>query len=263
MTFPQPSAAQYTVSGGDFFRLNTPLASPGDMYQSEVSGLAMALGPESDIANVNVAYFDDQAANKMQFAQVSPSRSLVGRIDANNLGTYSPTQQPGKVLIWPADLYDPNYRPRAFNSLTDSITFVTPVLDIIQYFNQQPSLISPRVDKTYEFQNYAITGGTLYIVVPYYGRKYCYVNFTNREPVIGNTFGILGVNFAITQDTTPSTAYHQETVIRAPAVVTTNNSATVRIGAGLTGMFDVLVFSVNAAGPAPLRIVVSDESQGN
>jgi len=260
VAFPQPNSELYTTGGADFFRLKTPLSSPGDMYESLVSGLGMALGPESDIANVNVAYFDAQAPNFMQFTQVSPSRSFVGRLDANNSGRYAPAQRPGRVLIWPSDLYDPNYRPRAFVAPTDQITFISPVLDVIQYFSDPGTLTPSRVDKEYQFQNY-IVSGTLYIVVPYYGRKYCYVNFTNRNTVSPNTFGITGVNYAITDDSSVN-PYHQETVIRAPAAVGAGATVTVRITAGLTGMFDALVFSVNNNGPAPLRIVVSDESQG-
>lgn len=262
MAFPQPSSSEYVASGADFFRLFTPLACPGDMYESEQSGLAMSLGPQSDIANVNIAYFDPQAPNFMQFAQINQARSVVGRIDANNLGKYAPAQRPGRVLIWPGDIYDPNFHPHAFTP-NDTISFVTPVLDVIQYFNSPPGALVPaRVDKVYEFQNYQLGVGTFYMVIPYYGRKYAYINFTNRDQVVPNTFGIIGVNYAITQNIPASLAYHQETVIRAPAAVAANASVTVRVTAGSSGMFDALVFSVTSSGPAPLRIVVSDESQG-
>lgn len=259
MAFPQPDSDLYSLGGADFFRLFTPLASPGDMYESKVSGLGMALGPQSDIANVNVAYFDDQAPNFMQFAQISQSRSFVGRLDANNGAQYAPGNRPGRVLIWPEDLYDPNYRPRSAAG-GDTVQFIAPQLDVIQYFNDPGTIVPSRVDKIYQFQNYILVG-TLFIVIPYYGRKYCYVNFTNRNATDPNTFGIIGVNYAITNDAS-SNPYHQETVLRAAAAVTAGSSVTVRITAGSQGMFDALVFSVNNNGPAPLRIVTSDESQG-
>jgi hypothetical protein len=259
MSFPQPNSEAYVTGGEDCFRLRTALSSPGDMYESLVSGLGMALGPESDIANVNVAYFDAQAPNFMQFTQVSPSRSFVGRIDANNTGKYAPAQRPGRVLIWPGDLYDPNYQPRGFG-VNDAIQFISPVLDVVQYFSTPGTLTPARTDKEYQFQNYLLVG-TLFIVVPYYGRKYCYVQFTNRNSTDPNTFGIRGVNYAITNDGSAN-PYHQETTIRAAAAVAAGASVTVRVTAGSTGMFDALVFSVNNNGPAPLRIVVSDESQG-
>lgn len=259
MSYPQPSSVGYVRAGADFFRLNTPLSSPGDIYESEESGLAMSLGPQSDIANVNVAYFDAQAPNFMQFTQISQSRSFVGRVDANNTGRYAPAQRPGRVLIWSDDLYDPNFRPRAFNPGTDSIQFIAPQIDVLQYFSNPGTLVPARVDKIYQFQNYIVTG-TYYVVVPFYGRKYAYVQFTNRNATDPNTFGIIGVNYSITVN--GANPYHQETAIRAPAAVNAGVSVTVRITAGTNGMFDALVFSVTNDGPAPLRIVTSDESQG-
>ena len=75
MSYPQPSADQYAIKGYQFFRLNTLLTSPGDIYQSQQSGHAFAIGPESDISNVNVAYFDDQVPNFMAQTVISPQRA--------------------------------------------------------------------------------------------------------------------------------------------------------------------------------------------
>ncbi len=171
MSFPQPNSNDYATGGYKFFRLNTLLVSPGDMYESEQSGLALAVGPQSDIANVNVAYFDDQVPDFMQFTQIAPTRAFVGRVDARNEAKYSPAQRPGRIFLWSDDIYDPNFRPRGFSAVNDRIQFVAPRLDVIQYFDQPGTLGPARADKTYQFQNY-IVSGTLYIVVPFYGRKY-------------------------------------------------------------------------------------------
>jgi hypothetical protein len=79
--------------------------------------------------------------------------------------------------------------------------------------------------------------------------------------VTANTLGIIGVNYAITQDDTLN-PYHQETVIRAPAAVAAGAQVTKIVTAGTLGMFDALVFTLTDNGPAPLRVIVSDESQG-
>lgn len=262
MTYPQPSSEKYVTGGYEYFRLNTLLSSPGDIYESLVSGLGMALGPQSDIANVNVAYFDSQAAPTfMNFTVVSPGRSFVGRLDARNELVYTPAGRPGRVLLWSDDLYDPNYRPRAAGD-EDLIEFIAPRLDVIQYFANQPSLVPARQDKSYLFQNYILgAGGTLYLVVPYYGRKFAYVNFTNRDTVVPITIGYFGLNYAITDDFSAN-PYHQEVPIRAPAAVAAGATISERVTAAAVGMFDALVFSINGAGPAPLKIVVSDVAQG-
>lgn len=262
MSYPQPQATPYVTDNYGFFRLNTPLSSPGDIYESDQGGYAFCIGPDSDIANVNMAYFDDQVATFMQRVTISPTRSFVGGLFARNEARYAPAQRPGRLLFWADDIYDPNFRPRAFNPDTDSIEFVAPQLDIVQYFAPQASVIPPRRDKEFVFQNFIVpSGGKLYLVVPYYGRKYGYVDFTNRNSTQTNTFGITAVNYAITQDDSGN-PYHQETTIHAPASVAANGGTVTQIiNAGTTGVFDALVFSFSNSGPAPLRIMTSDESR--
>lgn len=260
MSFPQPDADKYALSGSGFFRLNTPLSSPGDIYESQQGAHGLCIGPLSDIANVNVAYFDDQVQTFMNFATISPKRAFVGQVYARNESKYAPAQRPGRILFWSDDIFDPNFRPRSFDKVTDSIEFVAPRLDVMEYFAPAQSLGPCRTDRSFVFQDYGVSG-TFFLVLPYYGRKYAYIDFTNRNTVESNTFGIIGVNYTITQDDSAN-PYHQETVLRAPAAVAPGASVTKIITAGTTGVFDALVFSLDNNGPAPLRIVVSDESQG-
>lgn len=261
MSYPQPQADIYAVNNYKFFRLNTLLSSPGDIYESTQGGHAFCLGPNSDIANINMAYFDDQAPDFMQIITISPARSLTGQISARNESRYVPANRPGRILFWADDIYDPNFKPRSFVS-GDIMQFIPPVFDVIEYFTSLPSVVPPRINKEFVFQNYPVSGGhTLFLVVPYYGRRYAFVNFTNRNFTDANTFGIIGVNYAITDDSSAN-PYHQETVIRAPAAVAANGG-TVRqiIKSSTDGMFDALVFSFTNGGPAPLRIDVYDQEQ--
>lgn len=258
MTFPQPEATPYAVNNYGFFRLNTPLSSPGDIYESDQSGHAFCVGPNSDIANVNMAYFDDQVPTFMQFITLSPTRSITGLINARNDAKYAPAQRPGRILFWSDDIYDPNFRPRAAVA-GDAVQFVPPLIDIIQYFTPLASVVPPRINKEFVFQNYVVPGGqTLFIVLPYYGRRYAFVDFTNRNNVSPNTFGVSGVNYAITDDSSGN-PYHQETTLLAAAAVAPGASARKIIRASTDGMFDALVFSLTNGGPAPLRVDVADQ----
>ncbi len=261
MSYPQPSADKYATNGYQYFRLNTLLTSPGDIYESTQSGHGVAIGPESDLANINVAYFDDQVSTFMQRTTVSPLRAFVGRIDARNDCVYVPANRVAKILFWAADIYDPNYRPiakpAAFNAATDAINFVAPRLDVIEYFKPLGSLTPGRDDREFVFQNYPVVLGKFFLVLPYYGRKYAYIELTNRETIGATTFGIVGLNYAITQDDS-ATPYHQETTLLSPAAVAGGAQATRIIKAGSDGMFDALVISLTSAGPAPLRVVMSD-----
>jgi hypothetical protein len=261
MAYPQPNATDYATNEYDFFSLKTILSSPGDIYESDQGAHGIAIGPDSDIANVNMAYFDENVpVTLMTVRTISPLRAFVGSVLARNTASYAPAQRPGRVLFWADDIYDPNYRPRSAVS-GDTVQFIAPVLDIVPYFAPMASIGPARVDKSFVFQNYLVpTSKTLFLVVPYYGRKFASINFTNRSATIPNTFGIIGVNYAITDDSS-SNPYHQETVIRAPGSVAAGVSATQIIKAGTNGTFDALVFSVTDTGPAPLRILMSDRGQ--
>lgn len=254
MTYPQPKASDFVRDNAGFFRLRTALASPGDLYESDASGLALAVGPDSDIANIKFAYFDAEVPTKMQFGTFSPQRAFSGLVASDNVGVYPSSGRSAKILFWSDDLYDPNYRPSS--SPTSSIQFVTPVFDVIQYFNQPTALSPGRPDKKYLFQNFTAA----FLAIPYYGRKYCYTQLTNRNATTPLTYGIIGVNFAITDDSS-TTPYHQETVLHAPAAVASNASVTTIITAKNQGCFDFLVFQCNGA-PAPLSILMSDTDQG-
>lgn len=262
MSYPQPDSNSAVIQGQDFFRLNTKLSSPGDIYESEQSSHVACLGPESDLANVVVQYYDDQVPTFLQQATISQRRPFAGRMNARNDTRYSPTGVTGcvkgRVMFWPADLYDPNFKPSTFNAgVGDQMEFIVPQLDVIQYF-QQIDTVPDRIDRQYLFQNYRATG-TNFIVVPFYGRKLAYAQFTNRTPASSANFGIIGVNYAITDDATASPPpYHQETTLQAVTGVATNASITKIVSATANGEFDALVFSVQTSGPAILHITTSD-----
>ena len=97
MSYPQPDSNQYAIKGYQFFRLNTLLTSPGDIYESAQSGHSIAIGPESDLANINVAYFDDQVETFMQRTTISPLRAFVGRIDARNDAVTAPVERRARL----------------------------------------------------------------------------------------------------------------------------------------------------------------------
>ncbi len=204
MSYPQPDADQYAIKGYKYFRLLTPLTSPGDIYESQQSAHAMALGPESDVANVDIAYFDDQVTSFVNKTQIGPLRSFVGRIDARNDARYVPAGRPGRLLFWPADLYDPFYVPADF-SPGQGLTFIPPVLDVIQYFSPQASLVQKRNDKTYRFLGIPQEGLGLpqgWIVLPFWGRRSATIRLVNNTDVNATVqIAVRGVNYFVNDGT--------------------------------------------------------------
>ncbi len=257
MAYPQPSSNDYATGGSDIFRLFTPLTSPGDIYESEQSGHALALGPLSDVANVNVAYFDKQVQTFVNQSQVGPPRSFVGRIDAQNTEFFVPSQRPGRILLWPSDLYDPSFLPIGFDADDATLTFITPVLDVIQYFKDAPSLIPVRNDKTFRFPSLDAASATdQFVVIPYWGRKYACCRIFNQSASQTVTWAVRGITYY------PNPSNQAMEVILDSAVVATNTVHTTLVRAGINGMFDALLIVTQGndadPGAATYQVIVSD-----
>ena len=268
MSYPQPNPNIAVNGGQGFFRLNTPLSSPGDIYDSAQGSMGFAVGPESDIARINIAYYDIlKSPQFLNQVQISPDRAFVGPLYPYK-DKYQPSNIEGRILIWSNDLYDPNYIPTFANIAGgDTVTMITPVLDVIEYFSQQPSLAPQRPDKQFYFQQPPSVAGALagsgWLVIPYYGRSYATIESQNFT---GATVGVslYGVNFAITDDA--SSPIHQEFAIDTSGSMINGATYTKVVSAASTGMFDVLVLGIHIGGGptshhVPVNIRMSDRPQ--
>lgn len=272
MSYPQPNSNAYSVGGSQFFRLLTPLTSPGDIYESEQSGHAFALGPESDVANVNVVYYDDQVPSFVTTTGIGPERSFTGLLVARNEVRYAPANRPGRILFYPADLYDPSYQPAGFVPNSQTLTFIPPMLDVIQYFSPQPSLVPRRLDKTFRFDGIPNNGASGWIVVPFWGRKTGTVRFDNycTNPV---TFAVRGVTYYINDPAsnpagTP-TAVERQLIGSGPVAPQGHIDLLITPSGPLApvapiGSYDALAIFISFGpfqpdGPTPLEITVSDD----
>jgi hypothetical protein len=263
VSYPQPDADKYAVNGYQYFRLNTILSSPGDIYESQQSGHAIALGPDSDISKVAVAYFDDQVPTFMQQTSIGSDRSFVGRIDARNEVTYQPIGRPGRVLFWSDDLFNSQFRPVGFLPNDDLFNRIDPCLDVIQFFSPQQALVPRRNDKSWLIQNVAAPLNlSTYFMLPFYGRRYGLVEITNRSPNLFN-WAVSGVNFAISPS--GAGALDQVTPIRPLGALASGVQEITKITPETVGMFDYLLLQIKsvaalATTPAPIKVIVSDRN---
>lgn len=172
MSYPQPSSLIPMLESQDYFRLTTPLTSPGDTYESEVAGYAVAIGPDSDIARVNVAYFDPQASGSMRQIVVGNRSPFLGRIAPRMSQTYPNSGNlPGRILFTIADMV-PQFNQAPFSDTPNRQT-VIPQLDLIQYFTPQQSLPMVRNDRSYFFHTQPVTGVDSFTLnLPFYGRAW-------------------------------------------------------------------------------------------
>ena len=200
MSYPPPNADQYALNGYKFFRLNTPLISDGDIYESAQGAQAFAIGPDSDISKVNIAYFDDQVPNFVNQFAITPERSFPGLVAARNEVNYVPSNRPGRILLWSDELYNPTWDPN-FIDVAGRIDFEVPVMDVIQYF--APSGLATnqgRNDREYWYDFIAAPPAQVGVVnawtlvIPYYGRRFFNMVWQSQQP---NTVdvSILGLHY--------------------------------------------------------------------
>lgn len=241
MGYPQPDPDQYTLGGQTFWRLNTLLVSDGDMYQSKQGSGGFAIGPDSDIAKVNIAYFDDQVPGLMNQIAISPQRPFGGTMFARNSSQYLPSQRPGRFLIWPDEIYNPDWRPGDFDPGNYRLDFITPVLDVVEYF-APIGLNASRNDKEYLFQELpdnanAAGGGAIWgLLIPFYGRRYASIfteNFDTHMTVQQHIYGL-------TYCESSSVLTGDSGLVEVQAFTPMAAAAIKVIKASISGMFDAL-----------------------
>lgn len=273
--FPQPNSNDPALQGQTQFRLYTQILSPGDIYESEQSCHAIAIGPNSDLNNVNVIYFDPIPKSILDGAGlpvrdesmvgslvVSPDRPFIGRIDVrmDAPGRYPITGQPGRILFAAADIVDPLWKD-ANGIAGDGYIYQAIYLDIIQYFQPPSSLTPQRSDRVYSYQYFDEGTDPLvndaYLVIPAYGRKSGFFSFINRG-ITPHDVEIIGVNFATTSRT-PSGAIQTSVYLGAMAV---DGSDEYQYDSSVDGSFDLFALRVanyDQAEPFPTLIRLSDD----
>lgn len=266
MTFPQPSSTAPLLDGQEYFRLKTDITSSGDLYESEVSGLGFALGPDSDLAHVRVSYFDDEDESGVGQFFLSPDRNFAGRVGARPAVSYikSATRK-GRILIGTDDLYSPGWTP--VDAAVEIYNIIPPVLDVVTYFQGLPSVIPPRSDKTYRaaYFEHVGAGKKSCLGIPMYGRKSGVVQVLNKT-TIGCDFSVTAVRFIYQKN--PLVAggfYGVETTLGANATLANDAARVVEFSALTQGLWDYLVLKIGGPGGSynggdfPVVVTLSDD----
>jgi hypothetical protein len=275
VVYRQPNVDKYAINGYSFLRLNQKLASPGDIFESPQGAHAFAIGPNSDVSRVNIAYFDEQLPETyLNKITISPQRSFAELITAfNDTKNYSPSKVPARILIWPAEIFDQTFRPPGFDADNNGLVFEQPEIDIIQAFAPAPGILGARVDKTYYYDTIPFPGEGIisYALVPYYGRRYASIQIQNRShntATPANIAGKLnvtvsGINFRIVD---PATAPIGHTPLNTLLTLNDNggnagaiiNSKSFMIGAGYNSQ---LLYNYDVANADP-PVLTTDTYQG-
>jgi len=156
----------------EYFRLKRPVQSNGDIYELDVSTLAVYIGPDSDIAEVQMTYFNPDEPLDIETAVVSVNGPFVGRVDSLPKTKISSTGQNARILLNPVDIIDNAYIP------PDSIALrrfnVPAIIDVIASLKPLPEIPSVRADRTLRYSQVPYDGGangTTELIIPIYGRR--------------------------------------------------------------------------------------------
>lgn len=270
MSYPQPNADQYALNGYKFFRLNTPLTSDGDMYESQQGAQGFAIGPDSDISKVNIGYFDEQVPRFLNQVAITPERAFPGFIAARNEANYVPSGRPGRILIWSDELYNPTWDPQPID-VAARIDFEVPVMDVVQYFAPAAQAMNQgRNDKEYWYDFIAAppagigVANSWTVVLPWYGRRYFNLTWQNNQAVSVRLL-ITGLHY---KPGTANTAAIQTILVNVVVPAFTQSDVRV-ILASLAGTFDALAITFASEGgqisrtiQSTIRIRTSDREQG-
>lgn len=216
--FPQTKASTRVQRSQDFWRLQTDVLHHGEVYEIDTSAKVFAIGPESDVPRVQLAYFDPQQQGQVSLATVSIEQPFIGRLDALLGETFPAGRVPGQILATPDILLNPNHRSRGITTINES--WILPRFDLLGYIREPNHLPTKRSDFVHRGNLWVRepdSGGTAEhtILVPWYGRRFFEITFQAFDPQQPTeNVEILGATFTRLKDGQLS-----EEQIIAPAVM--------------------------------------------
>ena len=180
---------QAVLRSQEYFRLKQVVQSPGDVYELDQSLRALYIGPDSDVAEVQMTYFNPDEPLALETAVVSINGPFVGRVDTLLKTKVPSTGQPARILLSPVDIVDNAYVPP--NSIAQRRFNVPAVIDVIAALKTLPDIPSVRADRTYRFPGVPFTtfrtfppdDGSTDLILPIYGRRMVTVNVVSTAAV--------------------------------------------------------------------------------
>ena len=253
MGFPQSSAVQATKNLQEFWRLFTEVESSGDIYESEVSALAVVVGANSDIARYNASFYNKDSDGLVSTSAFSVDKPLVGRIDALASKIYSGGDR-ARVLLTLEDLAPPaGFRPPLAGD-DDLLELVRPLVDIQYFLSNPPTVVPPRSDKEHLFEQVpSVTSKEpVWYLVPFYGRRFAEVTCKNLG-FVGSAsvdVNIYGINFSnVIKDMSIADVGHQQILLDSLTLGVPALGDGISKSAAITNRsFDYLAVELDTAG---------------
>ena len=167
----------------EFYRLKEEIDSQGAIYELNESAKAIYIGPDSDVGEVQVIYYNPDEPTSLETATVSVNGPLVGRVDSLPSSSVSSTGQPARILVSPLDVVKPDYDPGSVftgGKTASRLVNLPTLIDLMIALKPLPSIPEVRADRTIRLPRVpfvvgddfpAEENGSTAIIVPSYGRR--------------------------------------------------------------------------------------------
>ena len=132
------------------------LTSSGDIFEIDTSIRALYAGPDSDLGELRVIYFDRAQASGLQTAIISPGAPFIGRLDALLATRIPSTNQRARILLAPNDLVGNSYLRPVVGQPAVTVRELARI-DFIAVLGEFPTVPQERSDRS--FRSPAITYG--------------------------------------------------------------------------------------------------------
>ncbi|MBT8453017.1 MAG: hypothetical protein KJO40_13695 [Deltaproteobacteria bacterium] len=291
MALQRDTASNRVQRSQDHWRLFQQIESSGDIFEIDESLKGVAIGPDSDVAEVLLSYYDPAQPQAVEQLSVAVGNPFEGRIDALMGTEYPQTQSPARILASLGDLIDNAYVPHAWwpgdpeaepPEAPDTITYATTFVDLIGYFDKKAEQARVRSDRKILFSRYSgMPSGAqaAWYVVPAYGRRYCRALFVNNVATAPTPYSVdidlIGVRLGQGLNSSGGNS-SGEVLIGSQAGITgitgsnvTGSSGQVIYRSSLHGLFDLLVLKTVPSLPiaifgtdANIRFDLSDTEEG-
>lgn len=267
----QDSFSYFSVlNGQEYFRIKQELESGGDIFEIDSSVKALVIGPESDVSDLLVTFYDQQSNLKIGETIISAATPFIGRVDSFLSTVFPGTGLPARIQVSVRDIIDNTTVPQQIVT-PEVISRPKPLIDLLAYFDIPASLPLGRADKSYLYPFGTVTnlaGPNLYIV-PMYGRRYASVMFQNwgvpsyniTVYKVMNSIGAVGLPTSGTVGGSKALCEQMDT-----ALVAGNASYSETFTYCDEGLYDLLIVDLALVGGVfvnafnnTLRITVSDQ----
>jgi hypothetical protein len=191
MANPQTQASSQVLRGQEYWRLKEELTHAGQIFEVDNSAKAIAIGPESDIHEAIVAYYDpDKTPSLVELGNITVGSPWIGRLDALLAETYTTADELARLFVYAK----PNV-VSVFTVAAGKIRVINPVLDLFVYTAEPEQVPMERAVRRITTVAWG-TGGHAYIYAPFYGRRLCSVNLRNGAGDLNGALTLEAIRFA-------------------------------------------------------------------